>query len=95
INNNTGKKVLKEIFDTGKDPETIVKEQGLIQINDEGALKEIVSKVLDDNEQSIIDYRNGKDRAIGFLVGQIMKVSKGKANPQLVNKMVIDMINER
>lgn len=72
-----------------------MKEQGLIQINDEGALKEIVSKVLDDNEQSIIDYRNGKDRAIGFLVGQIMKVSKGKANPQLVNKMVIDMINER
>ncbi|MGJ0846204.1 Asp-tRNA(Asn)/Glu-tRNA(Gln) amidotransferase subunit GatB [Tissierella praeacuta] len=95
INNNTGKKVLKEIFDTGKDPETIVKEQGLIQINDEGALEEIVSKVLDDNEQSIIDYRNGKDRAIGFLVGQIMKASKGKANPQLVNKMVIDMINER
>ncbi len=95
INNNTGKKVLKEIFDTGKDPETIVKEQGLIQISDEGELKEIVAKVLDENEQSIIDYKNGKDRAIGFLVGQIMKASKGKANPQIVNKMVIDMINER
>ncbi|WP_406242512.1 Asp-tRNA(Asn)/Glu-tRNA(Gln) amidotransferase subunit GatB [Tissierella carlieri] len=95
INNNTGKKVLKEIFDTGKDPEIIVKEQGLIQISDEGALKEIVAKVLDENEQSIIDYKNGKDRAIGFLVGQIMKASKGKANPQIVNKMVIDMINER
>lgn len=95
INNNTGKKVLKEIFDTGKDPEIIVKEQGLIQISDEGALKEIVAKVLDENEQSIIDYKNGKDRAIGFLVGQIMKASKGKANPQIVNKMVIDVINER
>lgn len=95
INNNTGKKVLKEVFDTGKDPQTIVKEQGLIQISDEGALKEIVSKILDENEQSIIDYKNGKDRAIGFLVGQIMKASKGKANPQMVNKMLIDMINER
>jgi len=95
INNNTGKKVLKEMFDTGKDPETIVKEQGLIQIRDEGAIREIVEKILDENEQSIIDYKNGKDRAIGFLVGQIMKASKGKANPQLVNKMVIDMINER
>ncbi|WP_353093233.1 Asp-tRNA(Asn)/Glu-tRNA(Gln) amidotransferase subunit GatB [Tissierella praeacuta] len=95
INNNTGKKVLKEIFDTGKDPETIVKEQGLVQISDEGALKEIVAKVLDENEQSIIDYKNGKDRAIGFLVGQIMKASRGKANPQIVNKMIIDMINER
>ncbi|WMM23860.1 Asp-tRNA(Asn)/Glu-tRNA(Gln) amidotransferase subunit GatB [Tissierella sp. MB52-C2] len=95
INNNTGKKVLKEIFDTGKEPETIIKEQGLVQISDEGALKEIVSKVLDENEQSIIDYKNGKDRAIGFLVGQIMKASKGKANPQMVNKMLIEMINER
>lgn len=95
INNNTGKKVLKEVFDTGKDPQTIVKEQGLIQISDEGALKEIVSKILDENDQSIIDYKNGKDRAIGFLVGQIMKASKGKANPQMVNKMLIDMINER
>lgn len=95
INNNTGKKVLKEVFDTGKDPESIVKEQGLVQISDEGALKEIVAKVLDENQQSIIDYKNGKDRAIGFLVGQIMKASKGKANPQIVNKMLIDMINER
>lgn len=62
INNNTGKKVLKEIFDTGKDPEIIVKEQGLIQISDEGALKEIVAKVLDENEQSIIDYKNGEKK---------------------------------
>jgi aspartyl-tRNA(Asn)/glutamyl-tRNA(Gln) amidotransferase subunit B len=95
INNNTGKKVLKEMFDTGKSPETIVKEKGLIQISDEGALKEIIEKVLSENEQSIIDYKNGKDRAIGFLVGQIMKASRGKANPQLVNKMLLEMINER
>ena len=95
INNNTGKKVLNEIFDTGKDPEIIVKEKGLIQISDENALVEIVEKVLNENEQSIIDYKNGKDRALGFLVGQIMKASRGKANPQIVNKMLIDMIKER
>lgn len=95
INNNTGKKVLREMFDTGKDPNTIVKEKGLIQISDEGELKEIVEKVLDDNEQSIIDYKNGKDRAIGFLVGQVMKASRGKANPQMVNKMIVDLIKTR
>ncbi len=95
INNNTGKKVLKEMLDTGKDPETIVKEQGLIQISDEGELKGIIEKILNDNEQSIIDFKNGKDRALGFLVGQIMKASRGKANPQIVNKMVTDMLNER
>ncbi len=95
INNNTGKKVLREMFDSGKDPNTIVKEKGLIQISDEGALKEMVGKVLDDNEQSIIDYKEGKDRAIGFLVGQVMKASRGKANPQMVNKMIIELIKER
>lgn len=95
INNNTGKKVLREMFDSGKDPNTIVKEKGLIQISDEGALKEMVKKVLDDNEQSILDYKDGKDRAIGFLVGQVMKASRGKANPQMVNKMIVDQIKER
>ena len=95
INNNTGKKVLREMFDTGKNPNTIVKEKGLIQISDEGALKEMVEKVLDDNEQSIIDYKDGKDRALGFLVGQVMKASRGKANPQMVNKMIVDLIKDR
>lgn len=95
INNNTGKKVLREMFESGKDPNTIVKEKGLIQISDEGALKEMVEKVLDDNEQSILDYKDGKDRAIGFLVGQVMKASRGKANPQMVNQMIVDLIKER
>ncbi|MCK9444704.1 MAG: Asp-tRNA(Asn)/Glu-tRNA(Gln) amidotransferase subunit GatB [Tissierellaceae bacterium] len=95
INNNTGKKVLKEIFDTGKDPETIVKEKGLIQISDESQVREIVEKVLEDNKQSIEDYKSGKDRALGFLVGQVMKISRGKANPQLANKMILDIIKEK
>ena len=95
INNNTGKKVLKDMFETGKAPEFIVKEQGLIQISDEGELTSIIEKILDENEQSIIDFKNGKDRAIGFLVGQIMKASKGKANPQVVNKMLLEKIEKR
>ncbi len=95
INNNTGKKVLREMFDTGKSPDVIVKEQGLIQISDESALIVIIEDVLNNNEQSIIDFKNGKDRAIGFLVGQIMKASKGKANPQVVNKLLMEEINKR
>lgn len=95
ISNNIGKKVIKDMLDTGKPANDIVKEKGLVQISDEGELKNIVEKVIDENEQSIIDYRNGKDRALGFLVGQVMKMSKGKANPQLVNKMILEIISER
>ncbi len=94
ISNNIGKKVLREMFETGGKPEKIVKERGLIQISDEGELESIVKKVLSENQQSIIDYKNGKDRALGYLIGQVMKATKGKANPQLVNKMVREMIEE-
>ncbi len=95
INNNTGKKVLREMFETGKDSQAIVKEKGLIQISDEGELEKIVGNILDENPQSIEDYKNGKDRAIGFLVGQTMKASKGKANPQIVNKLIMEMLKKR
>lgn len=95
INNNTGKKVLREMFETGKAPGEIVKEKGLIQISDEGELEKIVIQTLDSNPQSIEDFKSGKDRAIGFLVGQIMKATKGKANPQLVNKLLMEKIKER
>ena len=95
INNNTGKKVLREMFDTGKEPEEIVKDGGLIQISDESELIGLIEKTLDDNPQSIEDFKNGKDRAIGFLVGQIMKASKGKANPQIVNRILSESIKQR
>ena len=95
INNNTGKKVLREMFETGKNAETIVKEKGLIQISDEGELETVIDEILDKNEQSIEDFKNGKDRAVGFLVGQIMKATRGKANPQIVNKMLVEKLNKR
>lgn len=95
INNNIGKKVLKDMFETGADPDIIVKEKGLIQISDEGELESVITEILNENQQSIIDFKNGKDRAIGYLMGQIMKATKGKANPQLVNKMLMEMIKNR
>lgn len=94
ISNNIGKKVLRSMFEEGKDPNTIVKEKGLIQISDEGKLNEIVEKILNENEQSVIDYKNGKDRALGFLVGQVMKATKGKANPQMVNSLIRKKIQD-
>ena len=94
ISSAIGKKVLEELFtynkETMKMPEEIIKEKGWIQISDEGAIKEIVMQILEANPQSIADYKAGKDRALGFLVGQAMKQTKGKANPQMLNKMFIE-----
>jgi aspartyl-tRNA(Asn)/glutamyl-tRNA(Gln) amidotransferase subunit B len=92
ISTKIAKQVLKEMLETGKEPKRIVEEKGLVQISDEGQLKEIVAQVLASNQQSVEDYRNGKDRALGFLVGQVMKATRGKANPQLVNKLILEEI---
>ena len=90
ISSAIAKKVIVELFENPKDPEEIVKEKGWIQISDEGAIKEVVTKILENNPQSVADYKAGKDRALGFLVGQAMKETKGKANPQMLNKMFLD-----
>ncbi|MFU0800822.1 MAG: Asp-tRNA(Asn)/Glu-tRNA(Gln) amidotransferase subunit GatB [Xylanivirga thermophila] len=89
-----GKTVFEEMFDTGKDAETIVDEKGLKQISDEGALREIVKDVLSNNPKSIEDYKAGKKKAMGYLVGQTMKATKGKANPQMVNKILKEELNK-
>ena len=94
ISSSIGKKVLEELFENPKDPEEIVKEKGWIQISDEGEIKKVVLQILESNPQSVIDYKAGKDRAIGFLVGQAMKATKGKANPQMLNKMFIEEMNK-
>ncbi|HDR7446433.1 MULTISPECIES: Asp-tRNA(Asn)/Glu-tRNA(Gln) amidotransferase subunit GatB [Bacillus] len=95
ISSKIAKKVFNELIETGGDPEEIVKAKGLVQISDEGTLRKVVTEILDNNEQSIEDFKNGKDRAIGFLVGQIMKATKGQANPPLVNKILLEEINKR
>ena len=94
ISSSIGKKVLVELFENPRDPEDIIKEKGWIQISDEGAIKEVVLKILEANPQSIADYKAGKDRALGFLVGQAMKETKGKANPQMLNKMFLEELNK-
>ncbi|WP_121604642.1 Asp-tRNA(Asn)/Glu-tRNA(Gln) amidotransferase subunit GatB [Virgibacillus sp. Bac332] len=95
ISSKIAKKVFAELVEKGGDPEKIVKEKGLVQISDEGQLREIIAGVLDQNEQSIIDYQNGKNKAVGFLVGQVMKATKGQANPPMVNKLLLEEINKK
>jgi len=94
ISSSIAKKVLEELFENPRNPEEIIKEKGWIQISDEGAIKEIVLKILEANPQSIADYKAGKDKALGFLVGQAMRETKGKANPQMLNKMFLEELNK-
>lgn len=94
ISTSIAKTVLEEMTVNPKDPEEIIKEKGLIQISDEGAIKEIVLKILEENPQSIADYKAGRDRALGFLVGQAMKQTKGKANPQMLNTMFLEELKK-
>jgi aspartyl-tRNA(Asn)/glutamyl-tRNA(Gln) amidotransferase subunit B len=88
VSGKIAKTVFEEMWASGKDAAVIVKEQGLVQISDEGAVVAIVEKVIAANPQSVTDYKAGKERALGFLVGQIMKETKGRANPELVNKLL-------
>ena len=93
ISGKIAKTVFEQMFTTGKNPITIVKEKGLIQITDKGALDAIVEQVLSGNPKSVEDYRAGKDKALGFLVGQVMKATRGKANPELVNRLLKDKLS--
>ena len=83
------------MFETGKKPEDIVKEKGLVQITDESAIRDLVISVINENEQSVQDFINGKDKAVGFLVGQIMKKTAGQANPKVTNQILIRLLKER
>ena len=86
--------VMESDTGTSIDPEVIVKENGWIQVNDEAEIKAVVTKVLENNPQSIADFKAGKDRALGFLVGQAMKETKGKANPKMLNDMFLEELKK-
>ncbi|MFA7637382.1 MAG: Asp-tRNA(Asn)/Glu-tRNA(Gln) amidotransferase subunit GatB [Monoglobales bacterium] len=94
ISNTAAKQVLESMFETSKDPDVIIEELGLKQVNDESAILAIIDEVLKANPSSVEDYKNGKDRVVGFLVGQVMRASKGKANPQTVNQLIIDSLSK-
>lgn len=88
ISGKIAKTVFEEMFASGKDPETIVQEKGLVQISDAGAIATVVDEVIAANPKSVEDFRAGKEKAISFLVGQVMKATRGKANPDMVNKLL-------
>ena len=92
INSSVAKEVFEEIFKNDVDPEVYVEEKGLKTVNDEGALRKTVEEVIANNPQSVEDYRNGKEKAIGFLVGQTMKAMKGKADPAMVNRLLKELL---
>lgn len=94
ISNNIGKKLIEEMFETGKNPKKIVEEKGLVQNNDETAIREAVVRVLQNNPKVIEDYKSGKRNIGGFVVGLVMKETKGKANPQIANKLVNEELNK-
>ncbi|MGR6835492.1 Asp-tRNA(Asn)/Glu-tRNA(Gln) amidotransferase subunit GatB [Syntrophomonas erecta] len=93
ISGKIAKTVFEEMFTNGKEPEEIVKEKGLVQISDEETLRSLVKEVLKNNPGVVEDYRNGKQKALGFLVGQMMKTTRGQANPAVVNKLLKEILS--
>lgn len=92
INSSVAKEVFERVFVEDIDPDRYVEEQGLKSVSDEGALRAVVEQVIADNPQSVADYRSGKEKAVGFLVGQAMKATKGKANPGMVNQLLKELL---
>lgn len=95
ISSKMAKKVFKELIENGGDAKEVVVAKGLIQLSDPAQLLPVINDILSANEQSIEDFKNGKDRAVGFLVGQIMKATKGQANPGVVNKLLMEELGKR
>ena len=92
INSSVAKEVFEVLFKENIDPDKYVEEKGLKTVNDTGALRTAVEKVIAENPQSVEDYRNGKEKAIGFLVGQTMKEMRGKADPSMINQLLRELL---
>ncbi len=94
ISNKIGKKILEEVFDTGESPKEIVEKQGLSQVSDVSELSAIVENVIKSNPKEVEKYKAGKKKVMGFFVGQVMRETKGKANPKLVNELLLKLLEE-
>ena len=92
ISGKMAKEVSEEMYRTGKAPEAIIKEKGLVQITDEGALAGTIAEIIGKNPAQVAQYRAGKEKVFGFFVGQVMKATQGKANPQLINDLLKKML---
>ena len=88
ISSKMGKAVFDELYASGKAPAQIVREKGLAQVSDESALEGIVDRALTDNPEQVAQYKSGRDKVLGYFVGQVMKATSGQANPQVVNKLL-------
>ncbi|MFW5676552.1 MAG: Asp-tRNA(Asn)/Glu-tRNA(Gln) amidotransferase GatCAB subunit B, partial [Acetivibrio ethanolgignens] len=93
INGTVAKEVFERIFAENIDPVSYVEEKGLKTVSDEGALRETIQRIMEENPQSVTDYKNGKTKAMGFLTGQTMKAMKGKADPAVINKILLELIS--
>jgi len=92
INRNTGKELIASVIETGRHPEEIIQEKDLLQISDEGALSAAALEVLAENPQAVADYHGGREQALGFLLGQVMRKTKGKADPKLARKILLERL---
>ena len=92
ISGNTAKSVFEEMYQTGKEARLIVEEKGLKQITDDKAIDEMVEAILHANTSQVEEYKGGKEKVLGFLVGQVMKASRGKANPQVVGETLAKLL---
>lgn len=95
ISSKACKEILPILLETNQDIDEIIQKQGLTEITDENALREVINHIIDQNENSIIDFKEGKDRAVKFLMGMIMKETKGKANPVLTNQLLVEELKKR
>lgn len=94
INRTVAKEVFEKVFEEDINPETYVEEKGLVMVNDEGALRATIEQIVASNPQSVADFKGGKEKAIGFLVGQTMKAMKGKADPAMVNQLLKEVLSK-
>jgi len=94
ISGKIAKTVFQEMMESGKDPGTVVKEKNLIQISDEGEILKIVQEIVDANPEQVQQFKEGKTKVMGFFVGQLMKQTKGKANPQMANELFAKELNK-
>jgi aspartyl-tRNA(Asn)/glutamyl-tRNA(Gln) amidotransferase subunit B len=94
ISGKIAKTVFEEMYRSGKGPEKIVQEKGLVQLTDSGEIQRVIQGVLEENPKLVEDYRKGKEQLLGFFVGQVMKATRGKANPKLVNELLRESLSK-
>jgi len=92
ISNNIGKQIIIDMMKEGQKASEIVEKRGLSQISDEGAIKEVCKQVAEANPKEVAAYKNGKVQLLGFFVGQVMKETKGRANPKAVNELMREIL---